>query len=147
MQVILQEDVRNLGKAGDVVKVKDGYARNYLIPRKLAVVADSKNLAFLNHQRKMIEAKLSRRKNRAQEVARKLSELSVTIPKDVGVDERLFGAVTNKDIALALNKEGLEIDRHSILLAEPIRKIGVYDVEVRLHPEVSATVKVWVVKK
>lgn len=147
MQVILQEDVPSLGSAGDVVKVKVGYGRNYLLPRKLAVVADGKNLIMLEHQKRVVASKLSKQKQSAEDVAAKLASMSVTIAREVGEEEKLFGSVTTADIANALKKEGMDIDKHRILVEGPIKQIGVYDVKVKLHPEVSGTIKVWVVKK
>lgn len=147
MEVILHEDVPNLGEAGEVVNVKDGYARNYLIPRKLAVIADSKNIRMLEHQKKVVAAKLARNKSKAEELAGKLAAVSITIGKEAGEEDKIFGSVTTMEIANALRAEGYTIDRRHIKLQEPLKKIGVYDVPVRLHPEVDGVVKIWVVKK
>ncbi len=146
MQVILQEDIANLGSAGDIVKVKEGYGRNFLVPRKLAVLANEKNVKMLDHQKRVVSSKLAKKKGHAEEVAQKLSDMSVTIQCEVGEEDKLFGSVTNMDIANALRKEGVELDRHNILLKEPIKKIGVFDVDIKLHPEVTGQLKVWVVK-
>lgn len=147
MEVILHEDVPNLGEAGEIVKVKVGYARNFLIPRKLAVIADAKNVRMLEHEKKVVNAKLARLKDKSKEIAKKMAELSITIARDAGEEEKLFGSVTAMDVSNALRTEGYVIDKRHIKLKEPIKKIGVYELAVRLHPEVEGVVKVWVVKK
>lgn len=147
MEVILYENVPNLGSVGDVVDVKKGYARNYLLPRKLAVVADSKNIKMLDHQKRVVAARVERMKGKVEELATKLASLSITIAKDAGEEEKLFGSVTTMDISNALRAEGYTIDKRHIKLNEPIKKIGVYEIPVRLHQEVEGTVKIWVVKK
>lgn len=147
MQVILQEKVPQLGEAGDIVNVKPGYGRNYLLPRGLAVTADPKNVRMLDHQKRVVQAKESKRKTKAEELARKLAELSLTISREAGEGEKIFGSVTTKDIAEGLRRENFIVDRHDIKLEEPIKQLGIFDVEVKLHSEVNGTVKVWVVKK
>lgn len=147
MEVILHEDVPNLGEAGQIVKVRDGYARNFLIPRKLAVIADSKNVKMLEHQKKIVASKQSRLKGKAQELAEKLAALSITITHEAGDEDKLFGSVTSIEIANALRAEGFVVDKRHIKLKEPIKKIGVYEIPVRLHAELDGQVKVWVVKK
>lgn len=147
MQVILQENIPSLGKAGDIISAKEGYARNYLIPKGLAVVADTKNVKQLEHQKKVVAAKESKRKKEAEELSEKLGQLSITISREAGEGEKIFGAVTSKDVSDSLRKEGYAIDRHSIKLDEPLKQLGIFDVPVKLHSEVTATVKVWVVKK
>ena len=147
MQVILKEDVSNLGKAGDVVNVRDGYGRNFLLPKKKAILAAPNNLKQLEHQKKVVAALQMKRKKGAEEMAGKIESLSLTIPRDAGEEDKLFGSVTTKDICEALRGENYIIDRHDIHLDAPIKKLGVFEVPVKLHPEVTATVKVWVVKK
>ncbi len=147
MQLILQQDVPNVGKAGDVVSVKEGYGRNYLLPKKLAVKAEPGNIKQLDHQKRVVAAKLSKMKHSAEELAGKLGQLSLTISREAGEEDKLFGSVANKDIAESLRNEGFIIDRHDIQLEAQIKSLGVFDVPVRLHPEVTGTVKVWVVKK
>jgi len=147
MQLILQQDVPNVGKAGDVVSVKEGYGRNYLLPKKLAVKAEPGNIKQLDHQKRVVAAKLSKMKHSAEELAGKLGQLSLTISREAGEEDKLFGSVANKDIAESLRNEGFIIDRHDIQLEAQIKILGVFDVPVRLHPEVTGTVKVWVVKK
>lgn len=147
MEVILQEDIVSLGKAGDIVKVRDGYARNFLFPRKKAVEADPKNLNQLEHHKKAIAARQLKVKKGAEELSKKISALSITISREAGEEDKLFGSVTTKDIADALRNEGVVIDRHNIQIEQPIKQLGIFDVVVKLHSEVAGTVKVWVVKK
>jgi len=147
MQVILQVDIPSLGKAGEVVDVRDGFGRNFLIPQKKAVLADPKNIRMLEHQKRMVGAKQLKLKRQAEDLLEKLCNTSITIARDAGEDDKLFGSVTTKDISDTLRREGFEIDRHSIHLEAPIKSLGVFDVPVKLHTEVSGAFKVWVVKK
>lgn len=147
MQVILREDVPNLGKAGDVLEVRDGYGRNFLLPKKKAVVADPGKLQELEHQKRVVAALTAKRKKGAEELAAKFAKVSLTISRESGEEDKLFGSVTTKDIVDALRSEGFTIDRHDLVLETPIKQLGVFDVPVKLHPEVTAAVKVWVVKK
>ena len=147
MKLILREDVENLGKVGDVVDVAGGYGRNYLLPRGLAVKASTKNLKEQEHQKKLIQVGLERQKKDAIELAGSLDSVSCTIARKTGEEERLYGSVTSRDIEEALKEEGVTIDRKRILLEEPIKKLGVYTVPVKLHTEVTGNIKVWVVKE
>ena len=148
MQVILRDDVENLGTTGEVVNVKDGYARNFLIPRGLAVHATPKHVRRLNHEKRVIGQRDARRRKDAQAIKDKLEALSLTIAKHTGEEDKLFGSVTNREIADALDEEtGLSIDRKSISLEQPIKSLGVYSVVIKLAREVTATVKLWVVAK
>lgn len=147
MQVILREDVPNLGKAGDVMEVRDGYGRNFLLPRKKAVMANPGNMQELEHHKRVVAALTAKRKKGAEELAGQMAKVSLTIGRESGEEDKLFGSVTTKDVADALRSEGYTIDRHDIVLEAPIKQLGVFDVPVKLHPEVTATVKVWVVKK
>ena len=147
MKIILREDVPELGAIGDVVSVKDGYGRNYLLPKKIALPADMKSIRQLDHQKRLVDSYKSKVKKDASALADKLSGVSCTIPMLVGEQDKLFGSVTTKDIESALAQEGVHISRKRIVLAEPIRQLGVFTVEVRLHPEISAKLKVWVVAK
>jgi large subunit ribosomal protein L9 len=147
MKVILKEDVPDLGATGDVVSVKDGYARNYLIPQSLAMQASTKNIHQLEHQKKLIEAHKSRVRKDAAVMAGDIEKISCTIPMLVGEQDKLYGSVTSKDIEEALAQEGISISRKRIILEEPIKSLGVYTVDVRLHTEVTAKLKVWVVAK
>jgi large subunit ribosomal protein L9 len=147
VKLILREDVETLGKVGDVVDVAGGYGRNYLLPRGLAVKASTKNLKEQEHQKKLIQARLTRQRKDAQEMAGSLDSVSCTISRKTGEDEKLYGSVTSRDIEEALKEEGVSIDRKRILLEEPIKKLGVYTVPVKLHTEVTGNIKVWVVKE
>jgi large subunit ribosomal protein L9 len=146
MKVILREDYQHLGKAGDVVDVRDGYARNFLIPRNLAVRADAGQMKQLEHERKLLSDKQEKHTKQARNLAEQLSRTSCTIPVQVGEEERIFGSVTAIDIAETLLKEGINIDRKNIHLEEPIKSLGVFTVPVKLAAEVEGKLKVWVVK-
>lgn len=147
MQVILTVDVPSLGRAGEIVDVREGYGRNFLLPQKKAVLADPKNIRMLEHQKQVVTAKQTKLKRHAQELLDKLANTSITIARDAGEDDKLFGSVTTKDIADSLRREGFEIDRHFIHLNAPIKNMGVFEVPVKLHAEVQGNIKVWVVKK
>lgn len=147
MEVILLEDVKNLGKGGEKVVVKDGYARNYLLPRKLALPATDSGLKMLKEEerrRAVREVKLQRE---AEETAKTLNQISCTAEVEAGEDDRVFGAVTSGDIADLLKKQGYDVDRKKIVLEEPLKALGVYTIPIKLHTDVEARVKVWVVKK
>jgi len=147
MELILLRDIEKVGKEGDTVKVKDGYARNYLIPKKLAVPATRGAARILETRRKKSAREEEKKKKAAAELAASLSKLSLTIRSESGVDDTLFGSVTSEVIVNALREEGVRVDKKSIIIEEPIRKLGVYNVEVRLHPGVKQQLRVWVVKK
>jgi large subunit ribosomal protein L9 len=144
MKVILREDIENLGRAGDIVKVADGYGRNYLLPKRLAVQADLRNVRALEHDRRVIEARAKKTRKSAEELGSRLSALSLTIPARAGEEGKLFGAVTSRDIAEALGRVGVTVDRKLVLLAEPIKQIGEYKVKVKagtdIVPEISVSV-------
>jgi len=146
MKVVLLEDIPKLGKMGDLIQAKDGYARNYLLPKKLAVPANPQNLKTLEHQKTLLTQKQNRIKRDAEKLAQKIEKISCTISKPAGEEDKLFGAVTSLDIESSLNEEGLKIDRKKILLEEPIKSLGIYKVPIKLHPEVTANIKIWVVK-
>ena len=145
MQVILREDVAKLGQTGDLVTVRDGYGRNYLIPRGLAVLATPRNVKRLEHDKRVIAQREAKLLRKAESVKSKLEGMSVNIPKQVGEEDKLFGSVTARDIAEALAAQGVEIDRRTIQLDEPIKTLGVHEVVVRLARSLTATLKVWVV--
>ena len=147
MQVILQEDIAKLGKAGDVVNVREGFGRNYLLPQKKAVVADPKNIRQLEHQKRVVAAKQAKVRGAAEELAAKLANVSLTISREAGEEDKIFGSVTVKDIHEALRAEGHTVDRHAVALEAPIKQLGIFEIPVKLHAEVTATVKLWVVKK
>ena len=147
MKVILRKDIEKLGNAGDIVTVKDGYARNYLLPRGLAVPATPGNLRAIEEEKKLAELRANREKRAAEKLAEKLNSVSVTATVSVGEEDKIFGAVTTQMIADLLKEKGYDIDRRKIHLEEPIKALGIYDVPIKLHPEVEATVKVWVVRE
>jgi large subunit ribosomal protein L9 len=144
MKVILREDVYNLGKSGDLVTVKDGYARNYLLPRNLAMLANEANVRQLQHEKAVIALRQQKLKNAAQDLARKFEGASVKITRKVGEQDKLYGSVTALDIAEALAAANLKVDRRMIHLPEPIRSVGTFEVEIRLHREVTVKVAVTV---
>lgn len=147
MLVILRENIENLGQTGDVVKVSDGYARNYLIPRKLVAFADEQNVAAIEHQKRSLEKKRLAQKSAAEELSAKLANVSCTIARKVGEHDKLFGSVGNADIAEQLKKSGYDVPKRSIHIENPIKALGVHTVTVKLTPEVTAPLKVWVVKE
>ncbi|MCM8761013.1 MAG: 50S ribosomal protein L9 [Candidatus Omnitrophica bacterium] len=147
MKVILTKDVDRLGKAGQVVTVKDGFARNYLIPKEMAKIATPGNMKWLEVLKKKEAAEEAKRLEAARALANRISNLSLTISVQAGEEEKLFGSVTNDAIADALKEEGLDIDKKDIILEEPIKKLGVYQVTVKVHPEVKASLRLWIVKK
>lgn len=147
MLVILRENVENLGRIGDLVNVTNGYARNFLIPRKLVMVADPANVKMIENQKKVLEKKRLAARAISQEMAKKISDQSVTISRKVGENDKLFGSVTQSDIADALKKTGLSVEKRMITLEQPIKALGVHTVTVKFDQDVSSTVKVWVVKE
>jgi large subunit ribosomal protein L9 len=144
VQVILSEDVPSLGRPGDVVKVRAGYARNYLLPRWLAVEANSKNLRAFEHQKGLAMLRREANKGQALKLKQQLEALALTINANAGEEGKLFGSVTNIDIERALRERGFDIERRKIMLAEPIKQLGEFTVPVRLDPEVEAGVKLTV---
>ncbi len=147
MKVILLKDVEQLGQAGEVVQVADGFGRNFLIPQRQARVATDANVAQFESWRKQNEAAAEREQRAAEAQAKELERDSLTAVVRVGEEDRLFGSVTNQHISDLLKEKNYDIDRRAIELEEPIRTLGVYNVDVRLHPQVRATVKLWVVKE
>jgi len=145
MKIILREDVEKLGKAGEVVKVKDGYGRNYLIPRQLAVLANVRNMKSLDHDRRTIETRAKKTRKTAEATAATLSAVSLVLPAKAGEEGKLFGAITSRDIAEALGKAGLTIDRKAIQLADPIKQVGDYKVKIRVAADVLPEISVSVV--
>jgi len=147
MKVILLQDVKSLGKEGDSMNVKDGYAQNYLIPRKLAMMHTDGAIKILETKRKKAILAAEKEKKVQEELAQKISQLSLNIPMESGVNDTLFGTVTPDVIFKTLQQENIHVDKKSIEIAEPIRKLGVYNAEIRLHPDVKANLRIWVVKK
>jgi large subunit ribosomal protein L9 len=145
MEVILREHMDNLGRRGEVVKVADGYARNYLLPRKLALLVTEGNKQQIERERSKFEAREQEEKKVADAMAARLSGVEIQIARKVGETEVLFGSVTSADIAAAMAAKGFEIDRRKLNLREPIKKLGEYDIPLRLHPDVTIPVKVKVV--
>lgn len=147
MKIILNRDLQNLGKAGEITEVKDGYARNYLIPRNFALEANARNLRIFEQEKRRHEAKRGKEKRGAAQLAEQLEKISLTAAVSVGEEDKVFGAVTAHTIAELLSAKGFNIDRRKIVLEDPIKALGVYDVPIKLHTEVEAKVKVWVVKE
>lgn len=147
MLVILRENVENLGRIGDMVKVSDGYARNFLLPRKLVVVADEANQVAIENQRRSLEKKRQAQRSDAEALAKKLSDYSVTITRKVGDGDKIFGSVSATDIAEALKVAGYTVEKRSIQIGQPIKALGVHTVQVRLESDINASVKVWVAKE
>jgi large subunit ribosomal protein L9 len=147
MQVILLENVPALGKTGDLVKVSDGYGRNYLIPKKKAVLATDKSLKVIEHQKRQIQQRVDKTKKDAEKMAQRIETLSCTFARTVGESGKLFGSVTSMDIENYLKENGIEVDRKKISLEEPIKNLGMFTVPIKLHPEVTAHLKVWVVQE
>jgi large subunit ribosomal protein L9 len=145
MEVILKEDVANLGKIGEVVRVRDGYARNYLLPRGLVLVASKKNLKTFEHQKKIVADQKQKIVRQAETVSNQLATVAVVIPMKVGEEGRLFGSVTTMQIEKALKTKGVNVERRKIYLNEPIKMVGDYEVPVRLSADVTVSLKVSVV--
>jgi large subunit ribosomal protein L9 len=146
MKVILKENIDNLGAIGDIVKVAPGYARNYLIPKCFAIEATTRNAKELEHTKRQMEYKKNKVLEQAKCLAEKIAATPVSLLYQAGEGDKLFGSVTNMDLAENLKIQGIEIDRKIILLAEPIKHLGEFEVPVKLHPEVTATLKVIVAK-
>jgi large subunit ribosomal protein L9 len=146
MKVILKENVEHLGHIGDVVKVAPGYARNFLLPKGFAVEATEKNAKALEHMKKHLEYKKNKVLEAARQLAAKIESLTISLAHNAGADDKLFGSVTNMELAEQLKVQGVEVDRKKIALAEPIKQLGDFTAVVKLHPEVSATLKISVTK-
>ena len=144
MQVILKENIETLGHIGDIVKVAPGYARNYLLPKGLAVEATAKNAKALDHVKRQMAYRKDKALESAKHLAAKLAATSIELLHKAGDEGKLFGSVTNMDIAVSLKEKGFEIDRKAIVLPEPIKQLGEFEVAIKIHPEVAATIKVTV---
>ena len=147
MEIILRQAVENLGKTGDVVKVKSGYARNYLLPHGLAYEATPGNLKRIQQERDRLEAAENERRTAAQTLAERLEQVSLTFSARVGEEGKLFGSVTAAEIAHQLEEQGFQIEKRQIDLHEPLRTLGVFRVPVRLHADVKPEIRVWVIKQ
>ena len=147
MEVILLQDVKTLGKIGESIKVKDGYARNYLIPKKLAMLHTDGAVRVIEEGLKKVKALAEKEKAKFSKIAKKISQISLNISMESGVDDTLFGTVTSDMIFHALQQEGISVDKKNITIPEAIKKLGVYTVTIKLHPEVKQELRIWVVKK
>jgi len=147
MKIILKDNVESLGKMGDTIKVSDGYARNYLIPKGLAIEASSKNIKSLDHEKRIIAAKTEKERLIAESLTEKLSKVTCTISRKVGEQDKLFGSVTSKDIEDNLRDQGIEIARKNIVIEEPIKKLGEFMVKIKVYPGIFGQVKVAVVSE
>jgi len=147
MKVILRKDYESVGKAGDVVVVKDGFARNFLIPKGIALKADNQSVQLLQAEKKREEVKLSKDKKDAEILAEQLNKVSCTATVNVGEDDKVFGSVTTQTIADLLKDQGVEVDRRKIILSEPIKSLGIYTIPIKIHSDVEAKIKLWVVKE
>ncbi|MCX8124227.1 MAG: 50S ribosomal protein L9 [Spirochaetes bacterium] len=147
MKVILQKDIPNLGEAGDVKEVAEGYARNYLLPKKLVIPYNESSAKAIEHQKKLVKIKKEKRKKEGQKLVEALSNVALTIGAQVGEEDKLFGSVTALDIAEKLSQMGYTIDKRKIVLPEPIKKAGEHEVKIKLEEGLSATIKVTVVKE
>jgi large subunit ribosomal protein L9 len=144
MKVILQKDVNNLGQLGDVVRVRDGYGRNFLIPRGMAVIADERNVRRLEHQKRIAQAKASKEKAKSEALAALIVAEPISLTREAGEDERLYGSVTNRDIAELLAEKGIEVDRRRIVIDSPIKTLGRFEVAIKLPRGVKASLVVFV---
>jgi len=147
MEVILNKDVPNIGKTGQVIKAKDGFARNFLIPNGLAVPVNTANLKKLEEDKQRKTLQQEKLKKEADQLSQKISGLSLTIPVLTQEEDKLYGSIGVVELVAALKEEGIELEKNKIVLAEPLKALGIYEVPVKLHPEVTATLKVWIVKK
>jgi len=147
MELILREDVDKLGRRGDVVKVADGYGRNFLLPRRLAMAVNSANKAMIEKEKKANQARLAKEKSEFEALAGRIAGLRFIAPRKVGENEQLYGSVTAGDVGEFLKSKGIEIDKRKVQLDEPIKHLGEHEVKVKLHPEVAATLKLLVTKE
>ncbi len=147
MKVILRKNFEQHGQIGDIVDVKNGYARNFLIPRNIAYAAQKGNLKSLEEEKKALEKKKQKELTAAEKLAAELEKVSVTIPVKVGEEDKIFGTVTNQMIADSLKEKGFDIEKRKIDIPEAIKSLGIYSVNIKLHPHVTAVVKTWVVRE
>ena len=147
MDVILSENIEKLGKIGEVVKVKDGYARNFLFPQKKAYIATEANLKLISQQKKKKQEQYEQEKENAQKTADKFSKVSCTVNVEVNDLDKLYGTVTEAEIIKALDVEGISVDKKQLVIEKPLDQLGIFEVGVKLHPEVIAKIRVWVTKK
>jgi large subunit ribosomal protein L9 len=147
MEIILRKDVEKIGKSGEVIKVKEGFARNFLLPRGLAFVATNQNLKRLEQEKQQRQVFAEKEKRLAEELAKKLSGASCTVAVDVNENEKMYGSVTAAEIVKSLEAESFKIDKNAILLEKPIEELGIFEIEIKLHPEVKTKIRLWVTKR
>lgn len=147
MKIILREDIEKLGKIGDVVNVRDGYARNYLLPKGLAYIATDGALKRIEHEKRRAEKRAEKERQHAEEIAAKIADIQISIPMKVGEEGKLYGSVSQQMIAQELQARGFNIDKRHIIIDEPIKTLGIFDVKVKLHTDVIPSLKVWVINE
>jgi len=147
MEVILIKDVEKLGKAGAVIKAKDGFARNFLLPNKLAIQVTPGNLKKLEQEKQRIAQDIDKKRQEALGVKERLDNLSLTLSAIAQDEKSLYGSITASDISGALKDEGIEVDKSAIALSDPIKELGIYEISIKLHPDINAKLKLWIVKK
>ena len=147
MKIILKENIEKLGDKNEIVNVKDGYARNYLFPKNLALKATKSNVNVIEELDRVKEKKEKSVIRTAQKLADKLKNISITVSTEAGEDEKIFGSVTTQQIAELLDEKGFKIDKHQIIIETPIKNLGVFNISIKIHKEITAEVKLWVVKK
>ena len=147
MKIILKEDIEKLGKKNGIIEVKDGYARNFLFPKKLAIKATKSNIRVIEELERVKEKKEKTVVIAAEKLLDKLKNISITVSAEAGEDEKIFGSVTTQKIAELLDEKGFKIDKHNIIIKTPIKNLGVFNIPIRLHTDIIAEVKLWVVKK
>ena len=147
MKIILREDVKNLGNTGEIKEVKNGYANNYLIPRNLAYPETNQYSKIFENEKKIALKKLEKINKEAQELKEKFENLSLNINVKIGQDEKLFGSVTSQDIVEKLKEQGFNLSKKQIILEENIRKLGIYNIPIKISPEIEATLKIWIIKE
>ncbi|UCD17017.1 MAG: 50S ribosomal protein L9 [Candidatus Zixiibacteriota bacterium] len=147
MKVILKQDVQELGRAGQIVEVKGGYGRNFLIPRNLAIPATTANIRAINEIEKQNQIRERKQRNEAEKLKETMEKLSLTIEVLVGEEDKIFGSVTSQNVAELLAKENINIDKRDIFLEEPIKSLGVYTIPIKIEKDIIANVKVWVIRK
>lgn len=147
MKIILREDIEKLGKMGDVVNVKDGYARNFLLPKGLAYIATEGAIKRIEAEKRRAEKRSEKERQLAEEIAAQIADVQLTIPMKVGEEGKLYGSVSQQMIANELQARGFNVDKRQIIIEEPIKTLGIFDVKVKLHSEVIPTLKVWVINE